>query len=146
MSKSNLIYCPKCELKGKKMKKHITVEQLNELSDKGKRRLRKWWKPTFGDKIYYEKKSIEYWFDNDDKYNMDNWKNLGWGIAHKEPKPKQYKDHRLPLLSIGQMIEFLRDSSYEGSSYFGANETDVQHQGKELCDALWEAVKEVLEK
>ena len=46
---------------------------------------------------------------------------------------RKYKD-RLPLLSIGQMIEFLDDNK---KGWWGLN-------ADELCDKLWEAVKEVL--
>lgn len=67
----------------------------------------------------------------------------------------------LPLLSIGQMIEILNKCGYgNGSFYINLQkETDgcgigrnieeyadfgTDYNGKELCDVLWEAVKEVL--
>ena len=50
-----------------------------------------------------------------------------------------------PLLSIGQMIEFVRenDKKHLWSWYF----FDGPHAAtKDVCDIPWEAVKEVLEK
>ena len=74
-------------------------------------------------------------------------------------RDKNNVGHSLPLLSIGQMIEFLDEhkawaSSVEdcpGSPYVGGvTEWGVSlnywSPTNELCDALWEAVKEVLEK
>ena len=58
-----------------------------------------------------------------------------------------------PYLSIGQMIEFLRtdknniytiyQSDLVKSNVDGKTEKIIKYE--ELCDALWEAVKEVLE-
>lgn len=56
----------------------------------------------------------------------------------------------LPLLTIGQMIEFLdEDNRWEMTEYkpfkHGTGYKDIPWDNKqELCDALWEAVKEVL--
>lgn len=36
------------------MKQHITIDQLNELSKKGKERLREWYKVVPGDRIIKE--------------------------------------------------------------------------------------------
>jgi len=44
-----------------------------------------------------------------------------------------------PLLSIGQMIEFLVDSDYIMMD-------DFDFDDNELCDTLWQATKEELEK
>lgn len=49
------------------------------------------------------------------------------------------------LLTIGQMIEFLRDSGGLGSDDFGR--VTLPDNGKnDICDDLWEAVKEELNK
>ena len=99
------------------MKQHISVEQLNELSDKGKEKLRKW----VLEKRYYSTLNP---------------------IRNKE----------LPLLSIGQMIEFL-DYRVKGWQYTNDplgkywtiwSSTDKKFESKELADALWEACKKVL--
>ena len=86
------------------MKQHITPEQLNELSDKSKDKLRKWWKPEVGD------------------INQDGH---AYVVSHKSELFKKTKD--LPLLSIGQMIEFLdvnwieRSRSLRSSGGVGSN-------------------------
>lgn len=113
------------------MKQYITIEQLNELSYDAKRALRKWWKPKLGDWYVCE--------------------HPAWS---KTPALATYKHHAwkskrgYPLLSIGQMIEFLNEHPEKfdlskrgqwGDGYF-----DFNWDG-ELCDMLWEQVKEVLE-
>ncbi len=120
----------------KGFKQHITPKQLNELSEKGLRRIQDWC--TWND--YLEST----WIDED-------------GADSREIHS--------PLLSIGQMIEFLvakqdkgwRDLHIEmlhdiwqvGTCYDeGAEDGSWKFKDDkgELCDALWEAVKEVLEK
>ncbi|MEK9207971.1 MAG: hypothetical protein AAB922_05785 [Patescibacteria group bacterium] len=118
------------------MKQRITVEQLNELSKEGANRL------------------------------------LDWEI-NKQYAPTlnpHGEEYELKELSIGQMIEFL-DAKRETIMFVskikccdediwstgsivcmgnrGKNKKEskrLHNAGKELCDALWEAVKEVLEK
>lgn len=189
------------------MKQHISPEQLNELSEKGKERLRKWWKPQEGDWVYTHD-----WVTEEPIYAKDaNWdynkvyNTAGEQIGIAAPSPeitgwteenhKGYKylltwnsDHDgyydsrkekitvllaekerdLPLLSIGQMIEFLDkhkwwENNLMMSKKYMFSRTTVpsywsvknekgyelpEPQGKyrELCDALWYACKEVLEK
>lgn len=125
------------------MKQHISIEQLNELTPKGKDNLRKWWKPQLGDWVCITRgiKNI--------KQHVDlNYEDSEWGYLI-EPGEKP-SSHELPLLSIGQMIEFLGEErvkntfteNYPGYEY---NELRwVKWSETELCDALWEAVKEVL--
>lgn len=118
------------------MKRRITVEQLNELTDEQKQKLRDWWSiPNYGD------------------FYTDT--NLGEGCwMDPDRKPVQTINNCLPLLDIGQMIELLDPKEetiftmcnmisaqpriYEitvsGNSYFADN----------MCDALWEVVKKVL--
>lgn len=121
------------------MKQNITIEQLNELSDKGKEKLREWWKPKEGDltdcgTYYYDGEYV--FFEN----KMDG-------------NQKCY-----PLLSIGQMIEFLDDNKMimdidphyqigylHGEKFIVGGKT-ICWWDKELCDVLWLAIKKVLEK
>ena len=124
-----------------KMKQHITPKQLNELSEKGKERLRKWWKPKYADFFYcfYQKKRFLYGvFDLVSASSME-----------------KINDDDFPLLSIGQMIEFL-DWPLVINSYVKITDRSegwvvkkikyTINEDKELCDALWKAVKEVLER
>jgi len=132
------------------MKQHITVEQLNELSEKGKKGLRKWWEPKEGDKFLNYAGEVFYgegYGPDDNTYSPDKVYFAGTAGEGKEED--------LPLLSIGQLIEFLRESSNFGTlGVLTANSWVVNHnlpltksfKAKELCDALWEACREVLEK
>ncbi len=101
------------------MKQHITPNQLNELSDKGKKALSKF------------------------------VKNKSWDVEYSDPT---FTVVKLPLLSIGQMIEYLGevekfitvDNHYGWVVTQGEDEIVTGMRIDELCDALWEAVKEVL--
>ncbi len=132
------------------MKQNITIEQLNELSDKGKERLRDWWKPTGLELIIYQfSKGWE---------ETENYPDGEYGCL-VEPDHPENKGNALPRLSIGQMIEFLDE--YDPSS-IGAeggywwdyvltiSDNQIVPSGgyneNFLCDALWQAVKEILEK
>lgn len=123
------------------MKQHITPEQLNELSEKGKERLRKLREPRNGDK-------------------MANYKNSKVGMIGVSYwlSPKRLKTHKcfLPLLSIGQMIEFLDEHTDTDKYKTGKPWLDLinikfnmfsEHYNKddELVDYLWESVKDILE-
>lgn len=97
------------------MKQNITIEQLNELSEKQRRNLDK----------YMSLKS-------ESLYIVESLKKEG----------ETTYTYREPLLSIGQMIEFLGLNTLHGLM---CEEQGGPIEG-ELCDALWNAVKEVLEK
>jgi hypothetical protein len=106
------------------MKQNITIEQLRQLSKKGKEKLRQWSK----------NKVLLYCYPEN-----------------------------LPYLSIGQMIEFLNDYKCIDIRYDNKHSSSatICYQDKDiatpfywervisvpnLCDALWEAVKESLNK
>lgn len=113
------------------MKQHITTEQLNGLSEKGRNKLWKWLKPNIA------------------KVDING-------------KEKFIPLDVSPLLSIGQMIEFLEsnkkyvrceqwvgDENHSwrvGLNWQNAHLYDYVVEKPVLCDALWQAVKEVLEK
>jgi len=117
------------------MKQHITIEQLNELDRKQRRKLELWCF-THG---YFT------------RYNVP-------GEPTRFSDTKTFTSYVIdPMeLSIGQMIEFLDEQErcdwvLDGrSGYIELHWKDHSHTiiqwDKELCDALWEAVKEVLEK
>ncbi len=137
------------------MKQHVTIDQLNELSEKGKKKLQDWWTPEIGD-IYC---AVH---------------NFAGNIEYSRPVVIEYEEHTMesfnveditdkdyPLLSIGQMIEFLKDNLMVDCNAFidvcynqkrgwyaeaGYNDNGkYMGESEELCDALWEACKEVLE-
>lgn len=109
------------------MKQHITVEQLDELTGIEKRKLLKW----------QQSKEYDHFHDIDGSSELSE-------------------------MSIGEMIEFLDEhkegeinlesgpynhgvDTYKIGNYEFKNNCLIGWDG-ELCDALWEAVKEVLEK
>lgn len=48
------------------MKQRITPQQLSQLNEKGKERLREWWEPQAGDRIYIFVHKISDWDYDDD--------------------------------------------------------------------------------
>lgn len=107
------------------MKQFITIEQLEELNEKQKNNLSVWY--------------------------HDHSSHVDQEVETDIPR------HNLPLLSIGQMIEFLDE--VEGNSYIDVSygiDAEWRNIGpitlwdsdkkENLCDSLWKAVKEALEK
>lgn len=116
------------------VKRRITVEQLNELTDKQRERLRNWWKQEAYDLYASETATGEL-----KHYGVYHW---------TENSEIQAKDKRLPLLDIVQMIELLEEK--HGECWINKiYSVDYDHNiyplyEGELCDALWEEVKAVL--
>ena len=106
------------------MKQNITSSQLNELSDKGKEKLKLY--------IFTKKESMVC----SSKESLTN--------THGD-KPCKYCT--LPLLSIGQMLEFLDDNSKFDIGDDWDNvvlPVEIGEMNK-LADALWEACKNILD-
>ncbi len=139
------------------MKQHIICEQLNELSDDQKEKLHDWWiqHQDVGSvyKIYHptdldnEKPSVS-------MITLDH-ENCPTIIFDDRGYPKlDFPQHEnwecLPLLSIGQMIEFLSENAKNKDSWLFPLVEEVQIdypvaiKAEYVCDALWEAVKEEL--
>lgn len=149
------------------MKQHITIEQLNELSEKGRERLREWWKPQEADYVYHVAHE-DCWASEmllgTEPYPYSDEHCLQFHVLGNNKEQEEY----LPLLSIGQMIEFLDENGHDfnidfigrdvrlsnkkgGWGVFSDNDgesiyVDSHRTKEELCDALWEAVKEILER
>lgn len=127
------------------MKQHITPEQLNELSEKGKERLKEWWIKDERSDMFEATIVVAHPEYNTPISLSDMADRVGW-----------YTDKGCyPLLSSGQMIEFLDEHSKSGHDYWIDKINDWNYDAEiywienapkrlELCDALWEAVKEVL--
>jgi len=115
------------------MKQHITIEQLNELSNKDKFR-KHFWKIYDGDLLVY----------GDYKGNIEKEIHVfEYGMI-----PADESDFGYKLLSIGQMMDFLENSNptYYTNIFMIHEDGQVQKgYAGELCDALWEDVKELLE-
>lgn len=128
------------------MKQNITLDDLNQLSDKGRKGLREWWETKWNEGDF------DLYFAGDhERFDIDEC---------------------LPLLSIGQMIEFLEDEwmricvfnksispIYYRKGSWSIDKLCTKHEDfpcyeqgctnntdsfKELCDALWSACVEVL--
>ena len=137
------------------MKQYITEKQLDELSDKGTDRIWRFWTPAVGDKVWYDDQTK----DGHVGFLTDN----GEGYWNDMSDPEWLKSDFIPLLSIGQMIEFLQKNTncssimlnaeyriagmYANKFLFGATNSGIfiAYNNEELCDSLWEAVKEMVE-
>lgn len=127
------------------MKQRITAEQLGELNDAQKTTIKAWWKAEEGDRV------VEFHAIAMDGKTLINYVEYTWEdefIYDEVEGPRYY-----PLLTIGQMIEFIGnrdidlslcplDDRYEWAvkevSDSGWMKTK---RNAELCDALWEVVK-----
>ena len=124
------------------MKRRITLEQLQELTDEQRKKLREWWKPQEGD-----------WYEIHIKTpggELKEARNANWQIKYE----KINSDYT-PLLDVGQMIELLQDAPYVRYSFQDKNIIKVYRDMEmkswhikilenDLCDILWKAVKTVL--
>ncbi|HYD92480.1 MAG TPA: hypothetical protein VEA37_13465 [Flavobacterium sp.] len=131
------------------MKQRITVEQVTQLTDKQEEKLKQWWRPMFGDHfVVIDGRTICYVVN----YYSGDIVTLGKRESFIE------KSKCLPLLSIGQMVELLKDKEAFKSSLGYAPSAVVEFpngwlaidwyhankKGLELCDILWEAIKNEL--
>lgn len=130
------------------MKQRITVEQLEGLNSEQQKKLIEWWQPKKGDfYIDYEWNMKHIVSSYDDEMIVDMFEELN------------IKKICLPLLSIGQCIEFLigisesiclETTDYDFTeSKVGTCIEDLLNNNLigceyELIDALWEAIKESL--
>jgi hypothetical protein len=133
------------------MKQRITLEQLNELTDEQKGRLREWWNPQRGDfalvwkvgrdGIPYDQKDIVIGGSTSwDKGNGQYFTYDAPETFDNDGSCDYYrKDCMFPLLSIGQMLDIMHARNTE----FGNHYIDFDWEG-ELADALWNEVKEAL--
>ena len=124
------------------MKQRPTSKQVDSLSEKGKDRWRKHWKPREFDVFLHYGTKKEYQVKAIDEAFIETW--------GKVSSPA-YQLHLL-IPSIGQMIEFLDPESLLrmslGWEYWGKRSHTTERvpiSSKELCDALWLATKEKLE-
>lgn len=124
------------------MKQRITIEQISELDDKAKEKLRKWWSMeeydfcTDGKRLVHIDLDLDL-FDYDSKKKIEIYHD--WN--YKEDKPEDRISELYPLLSIGQMIEFISENDLD---LLLSSWNNLDWNIEELCDALWEAVKDIL--
>ena len=132
------------------MKQRITVEQLNELNHRQKMKLFEFWKPGLGDWIYNPTRK-EIGVICGVEGEASNIIHVTW--YYGGDSVIQLKGATLPLLTIGQMIELLYNchtciSIEVGTQgFFASVKAGVKNKQteEELCDALWEATKRMLD-
>jgi hypothetical protein len=139
------------------VKRRITPEQLQELTEEQKVKLREWWRPERLDAYYNE---------NSHWYRAVLYSGIGphdlQVIYHEGSTAMDaqfdYLKLCIPLLDMGQMVEFLQDNDnnirydpFEENSIqifkngeWGRNSHYVSLLNKDICDTLWKAVKAVL--
>lgn len=109
------------------MKQRITPEQLRELTDEQLKKLHTLWKPELGDYM------TDFEIEEDGSYFVGVCKYIKSGVTESPG---------YPLLNIGQMIELLQEKGHDS---FGKYYIKFGHpKTKDLCDALWQAVKKIL--
>jgi hypothetical protein len=123
------------------MKQRITVKQLNELSEEHYEKIHQWRKPQVGDFYVWHRQGTK----TTDEERLST-SNVGpWD----DPEANLIA---VPLLSIGQMIEIIQDkkpllkgiSKNRFDKWFINIDTAMLGYKDELCDALWEATKQLL--
>lgn len=140
------------------MKQHISSEDLEQLSEKGRERLREWWKPEYGDLVAFRtgqqrKFRTEFYAPFECEGFSCETVQVDWLLREEEA---------YPLLSIGQMIELLVSRGKNFSMAYDRNpdmwtfingkwwprpgETIDEELVIDICDRLWEATKQVLER
>jgi hypothetical protein len=139
------------------MKQHITTDQLDELSEKGKKRLKKW--------CLKKTRAGERWtipnnggvgiaqYDYNSSYNTKKQNRIQYideGEVRSDRTQLTDEEHNgeypLPLLSIGRMVEFLGENWEWRQREAGMCPDNKALHPKYLCDGLWKATKEILEK
>jgi hypothetical protein len=108
------------------MKQKITTKQVQELTAEQQQRLRAWWTPQEGDYIADGNHEEMIYYLN--------------GIR---------KSKVLPLLSLGQMIEWLHTADVlqiekASPTSWAVKMNEAESRDPELCDALWEMLKQVM--
>lgn len=142
------------------MKQHIDVKQLQELNEVQKKKLQNWWVPNKGD--FYGELEFNYSCPQDGylECGSDFCPRCGRKVIeksfyqlnfiHYDPANVlcKFSTNDLPLLSVGQMIEFLAEHQGDSLDIYIWNDTEepVCNSMGGVCDALWKMVKEILNK
>jgi hypothetical protein len=111
------------------MKRRIEPEQLLELTNEQRQKLQNWWVTELGDYM------TDFSTEEDGRYFV--------GICKYIKPNSENRSIGFPLLDIGQMIELLGDKWYDKIFYAVDEYIEKDYKG-ELCDALWQAVKQVI--
>lgn len=140
---------------GEIVRQRITVEQLQSLSPDQQEKLREWWKKNlqYGDVFICEGMTLVVTGPNGSRYV------LACGIDNSEAECDFYHlENCLPLLNIGQMLQLIQDNDrnirYDPDEensiqvykdgVWGRKSFYVSLLNNDICNELWEAVKEIL--
>jgi hypothetical protein len=119
------------------VKQNISIENINKLTDKQKEKMRELWEPKYGDIITSTISNFVMTLKNSITFD---------------------KSYYLPLLSIGQMIEILEKHNilfsitnmcinpFYGKRGYAVTLTNKKkhYNSEELCDALWNAIVDIM--
>jgi hypothetical protein len=122
------------------MKQRITVDDLNQLTDDQKNCLREWWTPQLSD--HFCNGNAETFYVGSLMRKPHTFITYGDDVPHD-------KEGLLPLLSIGQMIQFLNDDLNAKSKVQNWTLGDIvididTYKADVLCDVLWQKVQYAL--
>ncbi|TCZ76165.1 hypothetical protein E0485_15110 [Paenibacillus albiflavus] len=128
------------------MKQRIAIEQLDELAEQQKEKVREWWygsPPRLSD-VYVVKVKYD---------DLTRYEGPHIYSGHRDFLEDYYTGEALPFLSIGQMIDLLESngcgismSTYKDEWEVAARKDGISKVAieKELCDTLWNVLKQIL--
>ncbi|WP_410770986.1 hypothetical protein [Fontibacillus sp. BL9] len=111
------------------MKQNIDIQQYSELDDVQKRRMLEWWNPIRGDLFFFTDRNLVLIVEAASDEGIES-------IGELIPKQKCE-----PLLSIGQMIQYILSRSRTWQFISDCIQYDCIQFNREFADSLWEAVK-----
>ncbi len=123
------------------MHQHITVAQLLSLTPAQQERLREWWVPQVGDLVHgrtdLDSNTREFFIsveEDDLLHDLEDGEYIGYNCE---------KSDCLPLLTVGQCMELLRDNGTDRYDKWPMMLACLKI-ADEPIDALFAAVREVL--
>lgn len=137
------------------MKRRITIEQIQELTDGQIQKLRGLWEPQYGDLILFYDTALRRYHNESIVYSYDPYNGRIRDVTSRILEKRVC----LPLFNIGQMFELLESqkhqygvrklqqiysNKYQYYEYLDTPEKQFYKPYDELCDVLWEAVKKLL--
>ena len=120
------------------MKQRISPEQLQELTEEQAQKLRDWWKPERADVFFTEGRRFTVFSSTEDML-------INYGkMSEKSKKIKKQKAKSLPLLTLGQLQQFIYETEGWPRLRAELNHIITQHGPESLVDELWRVVKDLL--
>jgi len=117
------------------VKQRIEPTDLEVLTDAQKQRLRELWEPQVGNFMLVDTVVRLVTTINNNRFGVYLFY-YTTGCCQKQDC--------LPILSIGQMIEILQKNNISNDLLSYCNTYIMRIECEDICDALWQAVKEIL--